>query len=130
MSFVSTEKYWLAATVTQRGMGHVQQGDTAQVAFAMYPGEVFDAVVESAVWGNGNAQGIPSGQIPKQWRIKPSNDFMVRLRLIDEKPDKPVRFGANGQVAIFTKDAADLFVALRKIELQTESFLYYLYNPF
>jgi multidrug resistance efflux pump len=130
MSFVSTEKYWLAATVPQRGMGHVRKGDTAQVAFAMYPGELFDAVVESAVWGNGNAQGSPSGEIPKQWRIKPSDDFMVRLRLIDENPDKPVRFGASGQVAIFTKDAADLFVALRKIELQTESFIYYLYNPF
>jgi multidrug resistance efflux pump len=130
MAFVSTEEKWLAATVPQRGMKHVHQGDTAQVAFAMYPGEVFDAVVESAVWGNGNAQGLPSGQIPRQWRENPSNAFMVRLRLLDENPEMPLRFGANGLVAIFTKDAADIFVVLRKIELQTESFMYYLYNPF
>jgi multidrug resistance efflux pump len=130
MAFVNTEEYWLAAKVSQKGMQHVQRGDKAQVAFAMYPGEVFDAVVESAVWGNGNAQGLPSGQIPREWRENPANDFMVRLRLTEEHPDTPLRFGANGLAAIYSKEAPDIFIVLRKIELQTESYLFYLYNPF
>lgn len=130
MAFVSTEKKWLAAKITQRGMEHVQKGDTAQVAFSMYPGQVFHAVVESAIWGNGNAQGVPSGHIPKQQFVNPTNDFMVRLRVIDENPEMPLRFGANGLAAIFTKDAADILVVLRKIEIQSESFMFYLYNPF
>jgi multidrug resistance efflux pump len=130
MAFVSTDEYWLAATITQRGMQHVSLGDTAYVAFSMYPGEIFKAVVVSAVWGNGNAQGLPSGHIPRQWRENPSDDFMVRLRLIDEKPDSPVRFGSNGLAAIITKDALDILVIIRRIELQTESFMYYVYNPF
>jgi multidrug resistance efflux pump len=130
MAFVSTDEYWLAAELNQRGMQHVQRGDTAQVAFSMYPGKVFNAVVVSAVWGNGNAQGLPSGRIPREWRENPSNDFMVRLRLIDETPDNPLRFGANGLAAIYSKDAPGIFVVLRKIELQMQSFMFYLYNPF
>ena len=55
---------------------------------------------------------------------------MVRLRVLNEDPDMPLRFGANGLAAIFTEDAADILVVLRKLELQSESFMFYLYNPF
>jgi hypothetical protein len=47
-----------------------------------------------------------------------------------EKPGYPLRFGASGLLAIYTKEAADLLVVLRRIEIQSESFLNYVYNPF
>ena len=130
MAFVSTEEYWVAAAVPQRGIQHVRVGDTAQVALEMYPGEIFNAVVESVAWGNGNAQGIPSGVIPKQYSIIPGEAYMMRLNVIDEIPGKPLRFGATGLSAIFSHDAADVFVFLRKLEIQSESYLFYVYNPF
>jgi hypothetical protein len=57
-------------------------------------------------------------------------DFYVRMRLSNEDPERPIRLGANCIAAIYTKKAADVFVLLRRIEIQSESFLFYLYNPF
>ena len=130
MAFISTEEHWLIATVPQRGIHKLRPGDKAQVAFEMYPGEIFDAEVENVVWATGNAQGIPSGVLPHMNQITNAHLFAVRLRMNEEHPDYPLRFGASGLVAIYTKDAADFLVLLRQIELQSESFLNYLYNPF
>ncbi|HMB59973.1 MAG TPA: efflux RND transporter periplasmic adaptor subunit, partial [Xanthomonadales bacterium] len=63
MAFVNSEEHWLLATVPQRGIHRLRSGDKAQVAFEMYPGEIFEAEVENVVWAVGNVQGIPSGQI-------------------------------------------------------------------
>jgi len=48
----------------------------------------------------------------------------------EEDPDYPVRFGATGLAAMYSRDAADFLKVLRQIEIQSESFLNYLYNPF
>ena len=39
-------------------------------------------------------------------------------------------FGASGLATIFGQDAPDVFVLLRRLEIQSEAFLFYLYNPF
>jgi len=129
MSFVSTDEYWLMTQFTQFGIQHMQSGDTAEVALRMYPGKIFHAVVDEVYWSNGNAQGHISGQLPTEIEIRPGNNFMVRLRMIED-PDYPIRFGASGIVAVYTKSAADVLVFLRKLEIQSESFLNYVYNPF
>jgi multidrug resistance efflux pump len=100
------------------------------VAFEMYPGKVFDAEVQSVVWATGNAQGVPSGVLPQEQQIQPAREFVVRLRLTEEDPNYPVRFGASAIVAIYTQDCADFLKLLRQIEIQSESFLNYLFNPF
>jgi len=129
MGFVSTEEYWLMTQFTQFGVQHLQKGDTAEVALRMYPGKIFNAVVEEIYWSSGNAQGHASGTLPKEQEIVPANTFMVRLSMI-EKEGYPLRFGASGIVAVYTKSAANILVFLRQIEIQSESFLNYVYNPF
>jgi len=129
MAFVNSEDHWLVATVLQRGVHKIRPGDKAQVAFEMYPGKLFDAKVESVTWAAGNSQGVPSGVLPRVEQIRGARQFMVRLD-IEENPDFPLRFGASGLVAIYSSDAAGFLVLLRQIELQSESFLNYLYNPF
>lgn len=130
MSFVNSEQHWLLATVPQRGIQRLRPGDKAQVAFDMYPGKLFDAEVENVVWAVGDAQGIPGGVLPHTGQLKGSELFMVRLRMKQPDPEHPLRFGASGLVAMYSSDAADFLVLLRQIELQSESFLNYLYNPF
>jgi multidrug resistance efflux pump len=130
MSFINSEQHWMIATVPQRGIQRLRPGDKAQVAFEMYPGKIFDAVVENVVWAAGDAQGIPSGVLPHTGQLKGSELFGVRLRIKEPDPDYPLRFGASGLVAMYSSDAADFLVLLRQIELQSESFLNYLYNPF
>ena len=130
MTFINNEEYWIAAKMNQRGIQRVREGDHAEIAFDMYPGKVFPAKVVSVIWANGNAQGVPSGLIPTEGSVSGGFDFMVRLHLTEEHPDYPVRFGASGLVAVFTKEAPDFLVLLRQIEIHSESYLKYLFNPF
>ncbi|MGA9575253.1 MAG: HlyD family secretion protein [Lysobacterales bacterium] len=129
MAFVNTQEHWLVATVLQRGIQRLRPGDKAQVAFEMYPGKIFDATIDNVVWAAGNTQGIPSGVLPHIEQIRSARQYMVRLS-IDEKPGYPLRFGASGLAAMYSSEAADFLVLLRQIELQSESFLNYIYNPF
>ena len=130
MTFINSEQYWVAAKMDQRGIQRVKPGDHAEIAFDMYPGKVFPAQVVSVIWANGNAQGMPSGRIPNEGAVSGGFDFMVRLHLTEEHPDYPVRFGASGLVAVFTREAPDFLVLLRQIEIHSESYLKYLFNPF
>ena len=130
MTFINSEQYWIAAKMDQRGIQRVRTGDHAEIAFNMYPGKVFPARVVSVIWANGNAQGVPSGEIPKEGAVSGGFEFVVRLHLTKEHPDYPIRFGASGLVAIFTHDTPDFLVFLRQIEIHSESYLKYLFNPF
>ena len=130
MTFISSEEHWIVAKTLQNGIQRVAPGDKAEVALAMYPGKVFDAEVVSVVWANGNAQGVPSGILPPEQQVHPGMEFFVRLRMTEQDPDYPLRFGARAIVAIYSKDCADFLKLLRQIEIQSESFLNYLFNPF
>jgi multidrug resistance efflux pump len=130
MSFVSTEEVFLFALFPQRATQFVQPGDRAQFALEMYPGKVFEAAVDSVIWGIGNAQMIPSGILPTEEELVPAGVFVVKLKLPEEDPDHPLRFGASGLATILSQASPDIFVLLRRIEIQSEAFLFYLYNPF
>lgn len=132
LTFVSTEEYWLVSRHIQQGIQHVQPGDDAEVAFEMYPGQVFPAEVVAVAWATGRAQGLVTGVLEQEVQTvsRIEDDFWVRLRLKTPDPERPVRFGANGIAAIYTKASPDVFVFLRRIEVQSESFLFYLFNPF
>lgn len=130
LTFVSTEDHWIVATVRQRGVQWLKAGDEGEVAFEMYPGQVFPAVVESIAWAAGAAQGVPSGMLPTLRDMHPPEEFVVRMRLSGEHPDQPLRFGAAGLAAIYSSKSSDALNLIRKIEIRSESFLNYLYNPF
>jgi multidrug resistance efflux pump len=129
MSFVNTDDYWIMTQIPQFGIDHVRKGDTAEVALMMYPGQIFNAVVDEVFWSSGNAQGNISGQLPKDHEIIPGMNFMVKLKMIEEE-EYPLRFGASGIAAIYTQDAADILIVLRRLEIQSESFMFFIYNPF
>jgi len=130
MPFVNSEEDWIVAELDQRGMQHVRVGDKAEIAFAMYPGEVFEAEVTSIGWASYGAQGMPSGSIPHEGSNHPSLAYAVRLKLTNPSPDHPIHFGAAALVAVHTSEAIDLLVVLRQIEIRSESYLNYLFNPF
>ncbi len=130
MTFINSEEHWLVATVPQRGVQRLRTGDKAEIAFDMYPGKVFDAEIESVVWATGNSQGIPAGVLPQMSQVQGAKLYAVRMRMVDPDPDYPLRFGASGLAAMYSTDAAGFLLVLRKLELQSESFLNYIYNPF
>jgi len=130
MSFVSSEEAYLVMAVRQEGLQYVKPGQEIEFALTMYPGEVFSTTLSHLVHGVGEAQLFLGGQIPLVSSIKEIGYFALVARLDEEKLGKDMVFGASGIAAINTGEGADVFWLLRRIELQSESLLNYLYNPF
>ncbi len=130
LAFVSSLDPWIVVKVRQKGAQHIAVGDEGEVAFDMYPGKVFPAVVEHMVFGSGNAQLQASGQLPTEQQVEPGEHFFVVMRLTEQHPEFPQHFGAKGIASIYTSAAPNALKVLRKIEIRSESYLNYLYNPF
>jgi multidrug resistance efflux pump len=129
MTFVSTDAYRIASTHIQKGIQWVQSGDAGEVAFDMYPGKVFPAEVVSVVWITPESQGRISG-VWEGVKLTEEARFTVVMRLTGEHPEHPLRFGARGLAAIYTSKSVDALRVIRKIEMRSESYLNYLFNPF
>lgn len=129
-SFVSTEEVFLVASVDQRSSQWIQPGDQAHFALNMYPGKIFKARVDAIIWGTGNAQLQARGILPRDDFVRGGRIFFVKLDPVGDFSDTPLEFGARGLTAIFTDKAVDLVRVLRMIEIQSESLLNYVFNPF
>ena len=126
MSFVETKRSWVVAVVAENGLELVKPGDKIEVAIAMYPGEVFSGEVESIVWGTGQAQSPPSGQLPEVTTTSRKQRFMVRLKIDDLRAEQPLRQGSTATAAIYTGHGKPLHV-IRKVQVRIQSMLNYLY---
>jgi multidrug resistance efflux pump len=129
-SFVSTEELFLLASVDQRAAQWIRPGDDAHFAISMYPGRIFKAQVDQVIWATGRAQLLATGVLPREETIKPGRVFFVKLKPVGDFSESPLQFGASGLTAIFTSKSIDLVRVLRMIEIQSESLLNYVYNPF
>jgi multidrug resistance efflux pump len=130
VTFVATDEYFLIATVNQRAARWIGEGDEAEVALEIYPGEVFEAVVDEVIWASGGLQLQASGALPSLASLKGSDEFALKLRLKHDDPAHPLHFGATGLAAIYTGMGPSVFKLLRQLEIRSESWLFYLYNPF
>jgi len=130
MTFVDTAEYYLIAQVMQKATQWIDPGDAVEVALEMYPGKVFPAEVEDIIWASGKAQLMAGGKLPTQQQLDVLPEgFAVKIRFKGEDPDRPLRFGAAGLAAIYSgKCGACKF--LRQLEIRSESWLNYIYNPF
>jgi multidrug resistance efflux pump len=130
MSFVSSEEAWLVLKVRQEGSQYIKPGQEIEFALTMYPGEVFHAKVTALVQGVGEAQLLLGGQIPNVSSIVEIDYFGVVAVLDESEYKRDMVFGASGIAAINTGRGADIFWLLRRLEIQSESLLNYVYNPF
>jgi multidrug resistance efflux pump len=130
MSFVSSEEAWLVMAIRQEGSQYIEPGLEVEFALTMYPGEVFTAQVTALIHGVGEAQLSLGGLIPPVASIREIERFAVKVLLDEDQLGKPMIFGASGLAAINTGRGADVFWLLRRIEIQSESLLNYIYNPF
>lgn len=129
-SFVSTEETFLLAAIDQRAAQWVRSGDKVHFALSMYPGRIFNAEVDQLIQATGSAQLQLSSRLPNEKSLKPSEIFFVKLKPVGDFSETPLVFGASGLAAIFTNKSIDLVQVIRMIEIQSESILNYLYNPF
>jgi multidrug resistance efflux pump len=120
---------YLLATFYQENLKYVRPGQPVEVAFDLYPGQIFAGKVEDIWRGNGAGQYLPSDEIPK-FQPPPPNipqgQYAVKIVLEDSDPLKfPI--GAQGIAAIYTGGEHGAWAALRKISIRAHSWFNWLY---
>jgi hypothetical protein len=126
-SFIVDSDRYLLASFNQETLKYVKVGQPVEVAMDLYPGQVFEAKVDSVWWANGEGQYLPSDVLPMFYPAgptQPQGQFAVKIY-----PDNPsivgLPIGAQGAAAIYTSGGG--FAALRKISIRIHAWLNWLY---
>jgi multidrug resistance efflux pump len=120
---------YLLATFYQENLKYVRPGQPVEVAFDLYPGQIFAGKVEDIWRGNGAGQYLPSDEIPK-FQPPPPNvpQDQYAVKIVLEDPDQSkFPIGAQGSAAIYTGGERGAWAALRKISIRAHSWFNWLY---
>ena len=131
-SFIEDSNRYVLATFDQPVLKWVRPGQPVEVAFDLYPGQIFKARVNSIWWASGEGQYLPSDVLPT-FAVEPPNSkvqtrFAVKIDIDESEMDGPLdRFpiGAQGVAAIYTSQGP--WAALRRIAIRTDSWFNWLY---
>ena len=120
---------YLLATFYQENLKYVRPGQPVEVAFDLYPGQIFAGKVENIWHANGAGQYLPSDEIPK-FQPPPPNalqgQYAVKIVMEDADPMQ-LPIGAQGVAAIYTGGEHGAWAALRKISIRAHSWFNWLY---
>ncbi len=120
---------YLLATYFQENLKYVRPGQMVEVAFDLYPGQIFRGHVDTIWMANGSGQYLPSDEIPKFHPVGPDvpqGQYAAKIILDDADPSKfPI--GAQASAAIYTNGEKGAWAALRKISIRARSWFNWLY---
>ncbi len=120
---------YLLATYFQENLKYVRPGQPVEVAFDLYPGQIFKGRVDSIWKANGVGQFLPSDEIPKfhpQSPDVPQGQYGVKI-LLDDPDASKFPIGAQATAAIYTGGEHGAWAALRKISIRAHSWANWLY---
>jgi multidrug resistance efflux pump len=123
---VDSDRYVLAS-FDQPVLKWVRPGQPVELALDLYPGQIFQAKVDSIWWASGEGQYLPSDVLPT-FSAEPPNSkvqtrFAVKISLINPPQRFPI--GGQGDAAIYTKYG--VWADLRRIDIRANSWLNWLY---
>ncbi len=125
MSFVSSGQNGVViATFPQNPLRNIQPGGKAEIIFAMRPGKVFKADVESVIEITGQGQMTASGDLPEATTAGERGRFAVRLKLSNEDLAQ-FPGGASGSAVVYTDTLRPLGV-IQKMAIRMEGYANYL----
>ena len=120
----SADRYVLA-TYFQENLKYVKPGQYAEIAFNLYPGQIFKGHVDSIWKANGVGQYLPSDEIPKYEPPPPNipqGQYAVKI-IIDDADQSKFPIGAQGAAAIYVDGDKGSWAALRKIAIRSRTWL-------
>ena len=126
-SFIVDSDRYMLAGFSQQTLKYVKVGQPVEVALDLYPGQVFEAKVDSIWWANGEGQYLPSDVIPTfvpADPTKPQGEFAVKIYPTDPS-QVGLPIGAQGVATIYTSHGG--FAALRKIAIRIHTWFNWLY---
>jgi multidrug resistance efflux pump len=126
-SFIVDADRYVLASFSQETLKYVRVGQPVELALDLYPGQIFQARVDSIWWANGEGQYLPTDIIPRFYPADPKvpqGQFAVKI--YPKNPSKVgLPIGAQGATAIYTSGGG--FAALRRISLRIHSWINWLY---
>lgn len=112
-SLVSSLRPWIEANLKETDLTHVRVGHAARVVVDAYPGIEWEAEVESISPATGAEFAIlPPQNATGNW-VKVVQRLPVRLRLLDQPTDLPLRAGMTVRATIDTEHEREMLVSLR-----------------
>ena len=128
MSFVSDEHKEIVASFSQSSVRKIQPGNTAEMQFALIPGEVFAGTVTHVVRATGTAQVAVSGNIPVLTGEPAAGRYVVRIAIDDPAVLARLPQGAGCTVAVYASSGKALHV-ISKIVMRMSAWTAYLTSP-
>jgi multidrug resistance efflux pump len=126
MIFVQGDKPELIASFPQNTVQYMHPGLEAELAFKMYPGQIFKAKVRSIATITPEGQFIPSGQVRN---VSPATSTYIPV-VFDYGPEIEalnLPYGAQVGVAVYTENIHAISI-VRKIILRMKSWENYLFS--
>jgi multidrug resistance efflux pump len=126
-SFIVDSDRYMLAGFSQQTLKYVKVGQPVEVALDLYPGQIFEAKVDSIWWANGEGQYLPSDVIPTFVPAdpdQPQGEFAVKIYPTDPS-QVGLPIGAQGVATIYTSHGG--FATLRKIAIRIHSWFNWLY---
>jgi multidrug resistance efflux pump len=128
-ALIANADRYLLATYFQENLKYVRPGQFVEIAFNLYPGQIFKGHVDSIWKANGEGQYLPSDEIPKYEPPPPTvpqGQYAVKI-FVDDPDQSKFPIGAQGVAAIYVDGDQGSWAALRKIAIHSRTWLAWLY---
>jgi len=129
MTFVGINDVWIQADMRENNLGHIQVGDSVDVALDVQPGRIVKGRVRSIGFGVDSGTATALGSLPtisndRDW-LREAQRFPVIIE-IDNPESLGLRVGAQATVLIYTEESF-LLVPLGKLYMRLVALFSYLY---
>ena len=127
-ALIASAGRYLLATYFKENLKYVKPGQYAEIAFDLFPGQIFKGHIDSIWKANGAGQYLPSDEIPKYAPPPdvPQGQYVVKI-VVDDPDQSKFPIGAQGAAAIYVDGDKGSWAALRKISIHARSWLNWLY---
>ena len=128
MTFIDLRDVWIVSYLTENNLGLVKPGDAVEIAFDVFPGQVFAGTLQSTGFGVAIDDTSAAGTLPSgtPGRSVTSSDlrFPVRIKLEGDAYPKGLRFGAHVDVIVYPTESG-LMNLLGKLRIRLASYWNY-----
>jgi multidrug resistance efflux pump len=131
MTFVGINDVWIQADLRENNLGHIQAGDTVDIALDVDPGRLYKGTVRSIGFGVDSGSTTALGSLPtiendRNW-LRDAQRFPVIVEIGSRPEGAPaLRVGAQATIIVYTEDSF-LLVPLGKIYMRILSIASYIY---
>jgi len=101
-AIIDKSQWWVDANFKETQLERIKPGQSVEIKLDMYSGDVFHGQVESISEGSGSTFSLlPPENATGNW-VKVTQRFPVRIRILTDPSQDPLRVGASAAVSVNT----------------------------